>query len=50
MAALCMCVLEQEGGQPGTPGTTQRSTKIGSVLLLSHEREMLKNEQFAGVL
>lgn len=39
MAALCMCVCEQEGGQAGTPGATQLSTKTGSVLLLSHEGE-----------
>lgn len=45
MAALCMCVCEQEGGQAGSAGATPLSTKTGSVLLLplSHtEGERIK--------
>lgn len=39
MAALCMCVCEQERGQPGSAGATPLSTKTGSVLLLLSNAE-----------
>lgn len=45
MAALCMCVCEQERGQAGSAGASPLSTKTGSVLLLllSHmEGERIK--------
>lgn len=37
-----MCAYEQEGGQAGTPGATQRSTKTGSVLLAVTHGQRIK--------
>lgn len=45
MAALCMCVCEQEGGQAGTPGATQHKEGL-SAAAVTH-REWIKIYMYA---